>query len=297
MLGLTGAAISITKSVISLVLATITITFLTFFMLLEGPAWMDRFYGLLPERLQPRWRRIGHDVYRTVGGYVSGNLLISLIAGTLTTAILRRRYGEVMDAFLRGVEGAEAAGRDLAGLASVASFFVSRVDTAIDHRLDAIGSVEAKALRGRAAIANARLAFRAYEEIFTSERWRALAQDGVRPQRPLWASTGVKDPAYPDTRYVLELVTNGVVNTMPEATLRAVADHGALRGDTVHPGYDEAAEVMTALANLGIDYDAVMRDLEHDGLTIFQASWSALADTLEHKLAAARRGGEEDGPP
>ena len=151
-------------------------------------------------------------------------------------------------------------------------------------------------MRGRAAIANARLAFRAYEEILTSERWRALAQDGVRPQRPLWASTGVKDPAYPDTRYVLELVTNGVVNTMPEATLRAVADHGALRGDTVHPGYDEAAEVMTALANLGIDYDAVMRDLEHDGLTIFQASWSALADTLEHKLAAASRS-EADGPP
>jgi transaldolase len=219
------------------------------------------------------------------------------ISVNVTLIFSRRRYGEVMDAFLRGVEGAQAAGRDLAGLASVASFFVSRVDTAIDHRLDAIGSVEAKALRGRAAIANARLAFRAYEEILTSERWRALAQDGVRPQRPLWASTGVKDPAYPDTRYVLELVTNGVVNTMPEATLRAVADHGALRGDTVHPGYDEAAEVMTALANLGIDYDAVMRDLEHDGLTIFQASWSALADTLEHKLAAASRSGEEDGPP
>ena len=219
------------------------------------------------------------------------------ISVNVTLIFSRRRYGEVMDAFLRGAEAAQAAGRDLASLASVASFFLSRVDTAIDQRLDAIGSVEAKALRGRAAIANARLAFRAYEEIFTSERWRALAQAGVRPQRPLWASTGVKDPAYPATRYVLELVTNGVVNTMPEATLRAVADHGALRGDTVHPGYDEAAEVMTALANLGIDHDAVMRDLEHDGLTIFQASWSALADTLEHKLAAASRGGEEDGPP
>ena len=219
------------------------------------------------------------------------------ISVNVTLIFSRRRYGEVMDAFLRGVEAAQAAGRDLASLASVASFFLSRVDTAIDQRLDAIGSVEAKALRGRAAIANARLAFRAYEEILTSERWRALAQAGVRPQRPLWASTGVKDPAYPATRYVLELVTNGVVNTMPEATLRAVADHGALRGDTVHPGYDEAAEVMTALANLGIDHDAVMRDLEHDGLTIFQASWSALADTLEHKLAAASRGGEEDGPP
>ena len=100
----------------------------------------------------------------------------------------------------------------------------------------------------------------------------------------------MKDPAYPDTRYVVDLVTPGVVNTMPEATLRAVADHGALRGDTVHPGYDEAAEVMTALADLGIDYDDVMRNLEHDGLTTFQASWAALADTLERKLAAAARG-------
>jgi transaldolase len=219
------------------------------------------------------------------------------ISINVTLIFSRRRYGEVMDAFLRGVEGAHAAGRDLAGLASVASFFVSRVDTAIDRHLDAIGSVEAKAVRGRAAIANARLAFRAYEEFFTSDRWRTLARAGVRPQRPLWASTGVKDPTYPDTRYVLDLVTDGVVNTMPEATLRAVADHGTLCGDTVRAGYDEAAEVMTALASLDIDYDAVMGKLEHDGLTNFQASWSTLADTLGHKLATASRGGGEDGPP
>jgi transaldolase len=137
----------------------------------------------------------------------------------VTLIFSRRRYLQVMDAFLDGVEQARAAGRDLTRLASVASFFVSRVDTEIDHRLDAIGTPEAKALRGLAAIANARLAFQAYDEVFTSSRWHVLERAGARPQRPLWASTGVKDPTYPDTRYVDDLVTSGVVNTMPEATL------------------------------------------------------------------------------
>jgi transaldolase len=218
------------------------------------------------------------------------------ISVNVTLIFSRRRYGEVMEAFLDGVERARAAGRGLTRVASVASFFVSRVDTEIDQRLDAIGSVEAKAVRGAAAIANARLVFQSYDEVFTSDRWLALAQAGARPQRPLWASTAVKDPAYADTRYVLDLVTSGVVNTMPEATLHAVADHGVLRGDTVRPGYDDAAAVMTALANLGIDYADATRKLEHDGLATFQASWAALADTLEHKLAAAKRGGGEDGP-
>ncbi len=131
------------------------------------------------------------------------------------------------------------------------------VDTEIDQLLDAIGSVEAKTIRGTAAIVNARLAFQSYDEVLTSDRWHTLAQAGAQPQRPLWAS-GVKDPAYADTRYLLDLVTSGVVNTMPEATLHAVADHGVLRGDTVRPGYDAAAAVMTALANLGIDYDDAM---------------------------------------
>ena len=174
------------------------------------------------------------------------------------------------------MERAQAAGRDLACLASVASFFVSRVDTEVDHRLDAIGTARPRRCAAGPRSPTPGWPSSAYER---GLHLRALAarspQAGARPQRPLWASTGVKDPAYPDTRYVLELVTTGVVNTMPEATLRAVADHGALRGDTVHPGYDEAAEVMTALADLGINYDAVMRDLEHDGLTIFQASWSS----------------------
>jgi transaldolase len=218
------------------------------------------------------------------------------ISINVTLIFSRRRYAEVMEAFLAGIERARAAGRDLTRLASVASFFVSRVDTEIDQRLDVIGSVEAKTIRGAAAIANARLAFQTCDEVFTSDRWHALAQAGARPQRPLWASTGVKDPAYADTRYVLGLVTSGVVNTMPEATLQAVADHGVLHGDTVRPGYDDAAAVMTSLADLGIDYDDAMRKLEHDGLTTFQASWAALAETLGHKLAAAKRGGGEDGP-
>jgi transaldolase len=208
-----------------------------------------------------------------------------------------QRYAEVMGAFLEGVERARAAGHDLTRLASVASFFVSRVDTEIDQRLDAVGSVETKGMRGHAAIANARLAHQRYAEVFDSARWRPLAEAGARPQRPLWASTGVKDPAYTDTRYVLELVTNGVVNTMPEATLRAVADHGVVRGDTIRRGYDDAAAVMAALAEVGIDYDDVVDKLEHDGLTTFKASWAALAETLQHKLAAATRGGGEKADP
>jgi transaldolase len=220
------------------------------------------------------------------------------ISINVTLIFSLQRYAEVMGAFLEGVERARAVGHDLTRLASVASFFVSRVDTEIDQRLDAVGSVETKGMRGHAAIANARLAHHRYAEVFASDRWRPLAEAGARPQRPLWASTGVKDPAYTDTRYVLELVTNGVVNTMPEATLRAVADHGVACGDTIRRGYDDAAAVMAALADVGIDYDDVVDKLERDGLTTFQASWAALAQTLQQKLAAATRGseGEEDPP-
>src|SRR6266581_9363574 len=176
------------------------------------------------------------------------------ISINVTLIFALRRYDAVMDAFLDGMERAAQAGHDLSSVASVASFFVSRVDTEVDARLDKIGTSEAAALRGRAAIANARLAYQHYERVFRSPRWAALARAGARPQRPLWASTGVKDPAYPDTRYVVDLVTRGVVNTMPEATLRAMADHGALRGDIVRPGYHDAAEVMAALAEIGVDY-------------------------------------------
>jgi transaldolase len=189
-----------------------------------------------------------------------------------------------MDAFLDGLERARAAGHDLSTIGSVASFFVSRVDTEVDKRLDKIGSAAAKELRGQAAIANARLAFRQYEEVFAGDRWQALAEAGAHPQRPLWASTGVKDPEYDDTRYVVDLVTRGVVNTMPEPTLLAVADHGVLRGDTVRPSYAGAAEVFAALAGVGVDIADVVRVLEQEGVEKFETSWTELVESTEGEL-------------
>ena len=198
------------------------------------------------------------------------------------------RYREVLDAFAAGLEQARAQGHDLAPIGSVASFFVSRVDSAIDPRLDALGSPEAGALRGAAAIANARLAYGAYDEFVASSRWAALAADGAQPQRPLWASTGVKDKAYPDTRYVDELVVAGVVNTMPGATLEAVADHGHITGDTVTGTQAAAAAVITGLAQLGIDIDQVTDQLETEGVTKFETSWSELLSTVADGLARVR---------
>jgi transaldolase len=210
-----------------------------------------------------------------------------------TLLFSRRRYRDVIDAYLDGLAAARAAGRDLTRIVSVASLSVSRVDAEVDRRLDAIGSVEAMKLRGRAAIANARLACRIQEEVFGTQRWRRLAEAGARPQRLLWASTGVTDPRYADTRYVVDLVTRGVVNTMSRATLAAVADHGVVRGDTVRPNYQDAADVMDRLAALGIDFDEVAEKLEHDGLDSVRRSWATLTRTLEQRLVAATRG--EDG--
>jgi transaldolase len=197
------------------------------------------------------------------------------------------RYDEVMDAFLAGMEQAKANGHDLSRLGSVASFFVSRNDTETDKRLDKIGSEEAKALRGTAAIANARLAYQHYEKVFGSDRWRALQAAGARPQRPLWASTGVKDPTYDDTRYVVELVAPGVVNTMPEATLNAVADHGQIRGDTVTGAYGQAQQVLDRLAALGVDYDDVVQVLEDEGVKKFEDSWEELIESIGGQLRQA----------
>jgi transaldolase len=202
------------------------------------------------------------------------------------------RYDAVIDAFLDGMERARQAGRDLAPIASVASFFVSRVDTEVDARLDKIGTAAAAALRGRAAIANARLAYQHYERMLASPRWAALAAAGARPQRPLWASTSVKDPAYPDTRYVTDLVAPGVVNTMPEATLRAVADHGQVPADSVRGHYQDALQVLSQLQELGVGYDDVTASLEEHGLDIFDASWRGLSD----QLAAALRQPRENHP-
>jgi len=194
------------------------------------------------------------------------------------------RYDEVMEAFLAGLERAQRAGHDLAAIGSVASFFVSRVDTAVDARLDKTGTAAAAQLRGRAAIANAQLAYEHYERVFSSARWARLRAAGARPQRPLWASTSVKDPAYPDTRYVTGLVAPGVVNTMPEATLAAVAGHGQVPEDSVHGSYQQAAEVLSDLAAIGIDYAEVVQGLEGDGLRIFDASWQQLGEQLAASL-------------
>jgi transaldolase len=194
------------------------------------------------------------------------------------------RYREVIDAFMAGMERARAAGHDLTRITSVASFFVSRVDSEIDQRLDKIGSDAAKKLRGKAAIANTRLAYELYEEMFDTDRWRKLAAAGARPQRPLWASTSTKDPAYDDTMYVVDLVAPGIVNTMPESTLNALIDHGELHGETVRSMYADAHKVFDDLAAVGIDYDDVVRVLEEEGVEKFEASWKELIDSIQAEL-------------
>ena len=218
-------------------------------------------------------------IVATLGEGISVN--VTLIFG-LT------RYEQVMDAYLEGLEQAKNHGVDLATVQSVASFFVSRVDTEVDARLEKTGSDEAMALRGKAAVANARLAFEKYEQVFGEERFAALAQAGANVQRPLWASTGVKNPDYPDTLYVADLVTSGVVNTMPEKTLRAFAEHGEVTGDQVRGRYDEAREVMAALADVGVDYDDVIDTLEREAVEKFVASWQELSATVEEQMEASR---------
>jgi transaldolase len=208
------------------------------------------------------------------------------ISVNVTLIFSLQRYGEVIDAFMAGLE--QAAGRDLGPIESVASFFVSRVDTEVDKRLDKLGTSEAKTLRGKAAIANARLAYELYEQKFASPRWEALSARGARTQRPLWASTSTKDPAFPDTMYVVDLVARDIVNTMPEPTLHAVAEHGVLRGDTIHGTYEESRQVFQQLEALGISYDDVVTVLEHEGVEKFAASWNELLDTIKKEMAAAR---------
>jgi transaldolase len=197
------------------------------------------------------------------------------------------RYEAVMDAYLTGLEQAKAAGHDLSKIHSVASFFVSRVDTEVDQRLDKIGTEQAKALRGKAGIANARLAYERFERVIATDRWQALAAAGANLQRPLWASTGVKDPAYDDTMYVVDLAAPHTVNTMPEATLNAVADHGVVSGDRVSGTYDQSRAVLADLAALGIGYDDVIELLEAEGVQKFQDSYAQLAASVQSQLDAA----------
>ncbi|MHB9862646.1 transaldolase [Streptomyces sp. YIM S03343] len=206
------------------------------------------------------------------------------ISVNVTLIFSLERYREVMDAYQAGLEKAKERGLDLSLIHSVASFFVSRVDSEIDKRLEALGTPEAKALRGKAAVANARLAYQAYEEVFGTERWLALEKAGANKQRPLWASTGVKDPAYKDTLYVVDLVAPNTVNTMPEATLLATEDHGVIAGDAVTGTYEQARAELDAVGALGISYDDVVQVLEDEGVEKFEASWNDLLKSTEAEL-------------
>lgn len=209
------------------------------------------------------------------------------ISVNVTLIFSLERYEGVIDAFIAGMAKAKENGHNISELVSVASFFVSRVDSEIDKRIDENGSPEAHALRGQAAIANARLAFQLYQQKFATDEWKALADAGAKPQRPLWASTGVKDPAYDDTRYVVELVTDGVVNTAPEKTIDAVADHGEIRGDTIEGTYAQSSAVFSGLEAVGIDLPDVFDVLEREGVEKFDKSWKELQDTVSAELEKA----------
>src|SRR5215210_4588063 len=217
------------------------------------------------------------------------------VSVNVTLIFSLERYRGVIDAYMSGLEQAAANGHDLRQIHSVASFFVSRVDTEVDKRLDALGSDEGAALKGKAAIANARLAYALFEDEFSSERFAALEAQGANRQRPLWASTGVKDPAYPDTMYVTDLVVANTVNTMPEKTLQAFADHGEVHGDMVSGTEAEAQQVMDDLAAVGISYDDVVDVLEREGVEKFEASWTELVQTVQTALDDAKKGKENPG--
>jgi transaldolase len=200
------------------------------------------------------------------------SLIAAGISVNVTLVFSVKRYGQVIDAFLTGLEQCDNPSQ----LHSVASFFVSRIDSTIDALLKRNGTPEATALLGRAAIANAHLAYQLFEEKFASDRWSALSAKGANKQRPLWASTGVKDPSYPDTQYVIELIAPETVNTMPQSTLDALIDHGVVRGNTISGNYIEAVNVLKGLAALGISLDQVTTDLEIDGVKKFAQAWDEL---------------------
>jgi transaldolase len=203
------------------------------------------------------------------------------ISVNVTLIFSTERYRAVMDAYLSGLEQRVQDGGSLSGIASVASFFVSRVDTEIDKRLEKAGADPS--LKGKAALANAQLAYQAYEEVFSSDRWRALEAQGASPQRPLWASTGVKNPDLPDTLYISDLIAPGTVNTMPEKTLKAYADHGS-SGTPIQQTYEQAAQVMKAVADAGVDLDDVFETIEDEGIQKFVDSWNELTESDRSEL-------------
>ena len=208
------------------------------------------------------------------------------ISVNVTLIFSLTRYREVINAYMLGLEQALENGKDLSTIHSVASFFVSRVDTEIDARLEAAGG-DAVQLKGKAGLANARLAYEVFEEMFSSERWARLQAHGANVQRPLWASTGVKDPSLPDTLYVTGLVAPNTVNTMPEATLNAVADHGEVTGNTIVPNYSESNEVLDAIS-VHVSYPEVVEKLEVEGLSKFDVSWEELLQTVREALEQAK---------
>ncbi len=213
--------------------------------------------------------------------------IASGISVNVTLIFSLERYRGVMNAYLTGLEQAKTHGHDLSTIRSVASFFVSRVDSEIDKRLDALDTAEAANLKGKAGIANARLAYHAFQEVFSTSRWESLKDDGARPQRPLWASTGVKDPAYKDTMYVVDLAARDTVNTMPPKTMDAVADHGVVAGDQVTDNYEDAKAVLDALDGLGVSYSDVVKVLEDEGVDKFEKSWTELLDSVQGELDKA----------
>jgi transaldolase len=204
-------------------------------------------------------------------------LIAAGISVNVTLIFSVKRYGQVIEAYIKGIEQCE----DPSTVHSVASFFISRIDSSIDALLKKNGSPEARALLGKAAIANAHLAYQLFEEKFASDRWNACAAKGAHKQRPLWASTGVKDPTYVDTRYVIELIAPNTVNTMPQSTLDAVIDHGVVRGNTISAHYAEAVEVLKALSGIGISLDEVTTELEIDGVKKFAQAWEELLENVK----------------
>ncbi|HWU33007.1 MAG TPA: transaldolase [Marmoricola sp.] len=235
------------------------------------------------------WAKVERDnLFIKIPGTPEGCQAISetLAAGISVNVTLifgLDQYNEVMQAYIDGLERAAANGHDLSTIHSVASFFISRVDTEIDKRLG-----DDSSLAGKAGIANARLAFQAFEEFFSGPRWDALAAQGARLQRPLWASTGVKNPDYDDTMYVIDLAVDGTVNTMPEKTMDAVRDHGAVKGDQVHGHYDEAAAILAELKDAGIDYDDVIELLICEGVEKFVVAWDDVLKTVSGRMDEAR---------
>ncbi|TFD52445.1 transaldolase [Cryobacterium sp. Hh11] len=242
---------------------------------------------------QQLWKKVNRPnamikIPATVEGLEAITATIALgISVNVTLIFSLERHRQVINAYLAGLEQAKGAGIDLSTIHSVASFFVSRVDSEINTRLEAIGTPEALALKSKAGVANAQLAYQVYEQAFSSERALGLIKAGATKQRPLWASTGVKDASLPDTLYVTELVAPEVVNTMPEKTMMAAADHGVIPADSVTGSYAAANAVLDALGAQGVSYDDVTRLLEEEGLSKFEVSWNELLDTVQTALTAA----------